>query len=94
MRKIISSAAIAATAFLAVPAWADRDHRDDRATGNEQISTEHMKQKIDALGYDIRRLEVEDGDYEAHLVDQKSGGAVKAVFHGATGELVRAAPHE
>jgi hypothetical protein len=49
-----------------------------------------MKQKIEALGYDIRRLKVDDGVFNAKIVDRQSGGIVKANFDHATGELVRA----
>jgi hypothetical protein len=49
-----------------------------------------MKQKIDALGYDVRRLRIDDGVFKTLIVDRESGGAVKATFDRANGEFVRA----
>jgi len=51
-----------------------------------------MKQKIDALGYDVRRLKADDRAFKARIVDRESGGAVKATFDIATGERMRAKP--
>ena len=94
MRKMIVSGALAAAAFLAVPAFAAGDHEDQQAPAREQISTENMKQKIENLGYDVRHLEMENGNFEVHLVEKTSGAGVKAIFQGETGELVRAELHD
>ncbi len=94
MGKLIMSAAIAAGTLLAVPAWADHDRsREHRPVVGPTVSVESMKQKISDLGYELRRLKAAHGYYEAHVVEKKSGGAVKAHFDMKTGELVRAEPH-
>jgi hypothetical protein len=49
-----------------------------------------MKSRIDQLGYDVLRLEHDNGAYEARIVDRTSGGIVKAHFDLVTGELLRA----
>ena len=49
-----------------------------------------MRTKIGELGYDVRRLDTDDGCFKAYIVDRESGGAVKATFSATTGELVRA----
>jgi hypothetical protein len=93
MLKTIIGTALAGSLLMTVPASADRDHRGDRATGSERISTEAMAQKINDLGYDVRRLEFDDGEYEAQIVERESGGVVKARFDSKDGELIRAEPH-
>jgi hypothetical protein len=84
---------LAALAGLAITgaALAD-DHAKDRRHENAltSISAETMRQKIDGLGYDVRRLKSEHGRFEAHIVDRQSGGGVEAVFSAGTGELLRA----
>lgn len=90
MHYIIISAAIAAATFLAPPAFAADGQEDHRTPPPNQISAETMKQKMENLGYDVQRLEIEHGNFEVHLIEKNSGGAVKALFHGVTGELVRA----
>jgi hypothetical protein len=57
----------------------------------KMISTA-MKQKIDNLGYDVRRIETERSCFEAEIVDRGSGGGVKATFSKANGELLWAKP--
>lgn len=54
------------------------------------ISIAAMKQKIDALGYDVRRLKTDDGVFRTRIVDRQTGGVVKATFDRTSGELVRA----
>jgi peptidase YpeB-like protein len=56
----------------------------------QTISINAMKQKIDALGYDVLRLTKDDGVFKAKIVDRQSGGVVRASFDLASGELVRA----
>ena len=90
MRKIPGLAAIAVLAGAISPAFADVKHdcgRTDQATA---ISADTMKTRIDRLGYDVRRLDTDDGCFKAYIVDRESGGAVKATFSATTGELVRA----
>ena len=91
MRKIIALAAIALLAGTAGLALADGDrHVRGDESWNSPIARDTMRQKINDLGYDVRRLEVDDGFYKARIVDRASGGGVKATFSLATGELVRA----
>jgi hypothetical protein len=51
-----------------------------------------MKQKIDNLGYDVRRIETERSCFEAEIADRGSGGGVKATFSRANGKLLWAKP--
>src|SRR5574340_551169 len=64
--------------------------QDGPPQSHKAVSIEAMKQKIDALGYDVSRLKVDDGVFKAKIVERQSGGVVKATFDLGTGELVRA----
>jgi hypothetical protein len=91
MRKLTTFAALLGFVALSAPALADdpaKDHSDRIRT----VTADTMRQKIDDLGYDIRRLKSEHGRFEAYIVDRQSGGAVAAVFSASTGDLIRAKP--
>lgn len=91
MRKILTLAAIAAIGGAIEPAMAD--NIKPSCGGDPQvvsISKDEMKAKISDLGYEVRQLKVDDGCFEALLFEPRSGGAVKATFSAATGELIRA----
>lgn len=93
MRKPIMFAAIAlfaATTGAALAAYADRGLH--RTSAGAAMPVDELKQKIDVLGYDVRTVEVDDGVFNARIVDRESGLPVKAKFDPATGELLRAAP--
>ena len=91
MRKIPGLAAIAVLAGAISPALADDVKHDcGRISQATAISADTMKSEIDRLGYDVRRLDTDDGCFKAYIVDRESGGAVKATFSATTGELVRA----
>jgi hypothetical protein len=84
---------VLATMVLATGMGAAALARDDgescqRVGQMEMISIDAMKQKIDNLGYDVRRIETERGCFEAEILDRVSGGGVKATFSRANGELL------
>ncbi len=91
MRKFVILATLAtlgATIVSAAAANAERACRQSRET--KAIAADDMKARIDKLGYDVRRLKSDDGCFRTTIVDRNSGGAVRALFNAATGELVRA----
>jgi hypothetical protein len=49
-----------------------------------------MKTRLNDLGYEVRRIEREHGNFDARLVERQCGRAVKATFNPRTGELVQA----
>jgi hypothetical protein len=89
MRRIVTLAVIATLGAAIGAALAD-DGKVAREDGSQTTSLAAMKQNIDGLGYDIRRLKVGHGVFKAQIIDRRSGGAVKAIFDLTTGELVRA----
>lgn len=92
MKMIVFLAMLGVVAGVTTGAVAsDREVRIE-ATGAPAIATESIKTRIDQLGYDVVRLERDDGAFDALIVDRASGGIVKAHFDLATGELLRASP--
>jgi hypothetical protein len=88
MRKL---SALAAIVLLAVsPALADDEHDCAQGSRPGSITVDAMRTKIGELGYQVRRLDTDDGCFKAYIVDRESGGAVKATFSATTGALVRA----
>jgi hypothetical protein len=99
MRKIIIPAVVTMLAVTAGAAWIGKDNsvtigKDNSVTRFQTygpgISVETMKQKIDDLGYDVRRLKTKGGVFKAEIVERKYGGAVKAKFSRRDGELIEA----
>jgi hypothetical protein len=84
---------VLATMILATGMGAAALARDDgescqRLGQIEMISIDAMKQKIDNLGYDVRRIETERNCFEVEIIDRGTGGGVKAMFSRANGELL------
>ncbi len=92
--SLVAAATIAALVVGAPYAFANRDHQTHQSVQSSQISAESMKQKIDNLGYYVRQLKFKHGLYEARIVEKEMRGGVKALFDGATGELIRAELHD
>lgn len=91
MRKIAILAAVTALAIAAGQAWAG----EDKPAGESDLrrpamSIEAMKQKISALGYDVRRIKADDGVFKVWIVERESRGEVKAKFSAQSGELIKA----
>ena len=92
MRKILTLATVTFLCGAITPALADETEQGCvQAPMATSISADTMKYRIDDLGYDVRRLKMDDGCFKAHIIERISGGAVTATF-STTGELVRAKP--
>ena len=91
MRTILILATLATLGAAIAPAAADDVERGCRQGAQAgPISADDMKTRIDKLGYDVRRFKNDDGCFKTTLIERNSGGAVRATFNAATGELVRA----
>jgi hypothetical protein len=90
MRKILILATLATLAAATIPAAAGNFDRRGQGARASPISADEMKARIDQLGYDVRRLKSDDGYFNTIIVERNNGGAVRATFNAATGELVRA----
>jgi hypothetical protein len=87
-KSLVLATMILATAMGATAMARDDGERCQLVGQTEMISIDAMKQKIDNLGYDVRRIETERSCFEAEIVDRGSGGGVKATFSRANGELL------
>lgn len=93
MRKLATFAAIALFAASTGAALADDDHSSVREKSQSRATAvDTLKQRIDALGYDVHSVEREDGVFVTRIVDRESKGMVKASFDAGSSELLRAAP--
>jgi hypothetical protein len=92
MRKLTMLAALLGFVALTAPAVADDHAKGQFHFTSTPLTLGAMRQKIDALGYDVHRLKAKHGRFEVVIVDRQSGGAVMAVFSAQTGDLIRAKP--
>lgn len=89
MRRIAMLTVLTLLAGTTTSALAEGDRR--RATREApSVSAASIAAKLDALGYDVRRLKLDDGQYKVSARDRASGGLVKVRFDPANGELMRA----
>lgn len=94
MRTLLISSLIASAAFAA-PALAASD---DTITGSlkscgnasmtEWKSETDIRQAAEGLGYQVRKVKVEDGCYEVYAI-KADGSRVEAFLNPVSGELVR-----
>ena len=85
MRSFITAAIV--TMVFTGPSLAS-----DNLCGNEPhdkwMTKEALKLKATEMGYDVRRIKVDDGCYEAYAIDQQ-GKKVEIYFHPVTAEVVK-----
>jgi len=84
---VIPAALALLGATLATPAFADDDACPPRAE-SEWMTLEAITAKAKELGYDVRKVEKDDGCWEVKGYD-KDGKRVEAYFDPATGEIVK-----
>jgi len=84
MRHLITASVIAIA--LASPAMAARTTCDS-GPSNTWMSKAEITAKATEMGYEVRRVKVENGCYEVYAISP-AGQKVEALFHPVTGELV------
>ncbi|WP_193174139.1 PepSY domain-containing protein [Oricola nitratireducens] len=85
MQKFVLAAI--ATGLLAVPAMASESSMScGNAPQAKWMSQDAAKAKLAGMGYDVRRVKVENGCYE--IYGMKDGARVQAMMNPATGEIV------
>lgn len=77
---------LALGAALAAPAWADRD-RCQAGPEREWRPMAELVQRLSGEGWQLRKVEIDDGCYEVEAVD-RDGRYVEAHFHPKTLERV------
>jgi hypothetical protein len=80
----IVMAAIAASAAMSVPAFAESAESCGDAPQAQWMSKEDMTAKATALGYEVRQVKVEGSCYEVYGI--KDGQKVEVNFNPVTGE--------
>ncbi|MBX6322498.1 MAG: PepSY domain-containing protein [Rhodospirillaceae bacterium] len=88
MRRFLPLAALAATAGVGLPALAGEDLACGDAPRSQWLSQDAVKAKLVEQKYDVRRLKVEDGCYEAHAIGP-DGARVEVYLNPVSGEVVR-----
>lgn len=76
---------MSATAGLAI---ASDDESHMNAPGDNWLTIPQITEKLAAEGYDVRDVEVEDGQYEVYALDS-SGNRIEAYVDPLTGTLLQ-----
>jgi len=86
MSKIL---ALAGTALLlaATPAFAESARECTTAPKSQWMSQDEAKSKAEAMGYEVRRIKVEDSCYEVYAI-AKGGKRSEILRNPVTGEIV------
>ena len=95
MRKILLTTVLALGAAAAVApalAGAGKDALHDHcqvAPGEVRLPAEAIRKTLEDLGYQVGRLKLDDGCYEAQAAND-TGIPIEVRYHPVTGELVQA----
>lgn len=97
MRKILLTTVLAlGAAAAAAPALAGagagKDALHDRcqvASGEVRLPAEAIRKTLEDLGYQVDRLKLDDGCYEAQAAND-TGIPIEVRYHPVTGQLVQA----
>lgn len=90
MKRIIALAALATMTAGAATVTAHADGDDRRiltAPRGEWMSMAEMSSRLEAKGYTIREIDIDDGYFDVELIDE-NGRRVDADFHPVTGEVL------
>jgi hypothetical protein len=90
MRYILALAMLASIGGSAIALTDDQGTSSAVNSQRRSVSATEITAKLDKLGYDVRRLKTGKNHYEAYMVERASGGAVKATFSKASGDLLGA----
>lgn len=88
MRKIIALSAAGFLATASLPALASSDDVSCGNVSGQQMSVQNIAAKVSGMGYDVRKVERDDGCYEVYATD-KNGARVELKLNPVTGEIVK-----
>ncbi|MGB5950173.1 MAG: PepSY domain-containing protein [Parvibaculum sp.] len=83
----LTSAALTSAAMTSSAMAADKDARCTDQPREQWMSKDAAKAKATALGYEVRRVKVEDGCYEIYAFDSNKA-KVEIFMNPVSGELV------
>ncbi len=88
MTRLLMPALAAGLTAMSAPVSADDDYRCRLQPGQTMLSQSEVAKRLEAKGYGVRRLKMDDGCYEVYLTDAK-GARLEAYVHPATAAIVR-----
>jgi len=89
MRKFIAFTAAGFMTAATLPAYASSDDVwCGRNAGGQQLSVQDVTAKVAGMGYDVRRVERDDGCFEVKATD-RNGVRIELKMHPGTGEIVK-----
>ena len=88
MRTILTFSSLALAVTAAAPALASDDAKCGNAPRDQWMSEDAIKAKGTEMGYDVRRVKVDDGCYELYAIDN-DGTKVELYLDPVTAALVR-----
>lgn len=88
MRKSLTVLTLALALGAAAPVLASEDARCGNTPRDKWLSEAAIKTKVTDLGYEVRKIETDDGCYEVKGVD-KNGAKVELYVNPTTGEVVK-----
>ncbi len=86
MNKVLALTALTLTLANSVSAFASDDAACGNAAPDQWMSQDAIKAKATDLGYEVRRVKVEDGCYEVYGID-KNGAKVELYMNPVTGTI-------
>lgn len=85
MKKFLAASLLALTTFAGI-GYAQDDTKCGNVPQNQWMTEDAMKSQATELGFDVRKIKVEDGCYEVYGI--KDGNKVEALFNPQTGVQV------
>jgi hypothetical protein len=87
MPKFLLAAIFALTLAAAPPAFADDDNGRPNVPPEQWMSVDDVTQKLTSQGFQVRKIEADDGAYEFEGTNA-DGVDVQARVHPGTGEIL------
>jgi hypothetical protein len=88
MRKILTITAASMMITMAIPAFASGDDVSCGKSSGKQLSVQAITEKATGMGYDVRKVERDDGCYEVYAIDKK-GARVEIYMNPVTGAVLK-----
>ena len=88
MRRTLTILCFGAVLTAATPLLASESGRCGDTPREQWLPEATIKAKVTELGYEVRKIETDDGCYEVKATD-KNGAKVELYVHPATGEIVK-----
>ena len=91
MKRTLILAASSALLVLATPVMASSYEKGCFTEKGKWMELDAVRAKLTEMGYDVRKIETDDGCYEAYALD-KEGRRVEIYMNPVTGDIVKTKP--